>query len=93
MSVLEISKWLPESKSVRAAKRTEYNSERVELPVAAEVMKRHPSQRQAPTLPLRPIEDESALAKVRQNMLLNVIMPDGAVGIHEQNVPPTKTPP
>ncbi len=43
MSVLEISKWLPESESVRAAKRTEYHSERVELPVAAEVMKRHPS--------------------------------------------------
>jgi hypothetical protein len=93
MSVLEISERLPKPKGAGASKRAKYNPKRIELAVAAEMMKRHPRQRNAPTPPLRPIQDDGTVAKVGHNMLLDVVMPDGAIGIHEQDVPTTKTPP
>jgi hypothetical protein len=78
MSVLEISKWLPEPESVSAPEGTKYNPDLIVLPVAAEMVKGHSSEGKTPTLSLRPVEDNSALAKIRQNILLNIVMPDWA---------------
>jgi hypothetical protein len=93
MTMLEISKWLPKSENVRAPKRMENDAERIKLAVAAKMVKCHPSQRETPTLALRPIENDSALAKVGQNVLLDVVMPYRTIRIHKQNVPPTNAPP
>jgi len=91
--MLEISKRLPESKSACPPEWAKYNRERIELPIAAEMMKRQSSQRKAPTLALWPIQYDSAVSKVRQDMLLDVVMPNRAIRIHKQNISASQTPP
>jgi hypothetical protein len=93
ISVLEILKRLPEPKRACASKWTKDKAQRIELAVAAEMMKHDSCQRNAPTLSFRPIQDDGTLTKVRHNMLFDVVVPDGAIGIHEQDVPTAKTPP
>jgi hypothetical protein len=82
-TVLEISEWLPKPENARAPEWTENNAKRIKLVVAAKMAKCHPSQRQTPTLVLRPIEDYSALAELWQNVLLNVVMPNRTIRIHK----------
>jgi len=63
ISLLQISKRLPETKSVSVPKWMKYNRDWIELTVAAEMVKRHSGQGKAPTLSLRPVEDNSTLAQ------------------------------
>ena len=93
MTMLEISKWLPKPEDVRAPKRTKHDAERIKLAVAAKMMECHPSQRETPTLAMRPIKDDSALAKVWQYALLDIVMPNRTIRIHKQDVPPANAPP
>ena len=74
-------------------KGTKDNRERIELPVAAEVMEREPSDGKPPALTLRPIENNGALPEMRKNVFVNILAPDGAVGINEENVAPAQAPP
>lgn len=92
MSVFEISEGLPKPKRSAAMERMEYNRQRVEFGSASEVAKCHPREREPPPLPLRPVKDHSALAEMRQNVLLNIVVPDWAVRIHEENIATAKTP-
>jgi len=83
MSVLEISKGLPKSKRLCPPKWMEDNCEGIKLTITAEMMECHPGQRDAPSRTLRPIKDDGTVAKVRQKLPLNVVMPNRAVRINE----------
>ena len=93
MSVFKISERLAEPKDTRNSEWAEHDAKRVKLPGASEMTKRDPSQRKPPLFPLRPVEDNGAASNVRQNILLNVVVPDWAVGIHKKYIPPANAPP
>ena len=93
ITMLKISKWLPKAESSRAPERAKDHAERIELTIAAKMVKREASKREPPALALRPIKHNGALAKMRQHLLLNVVMPNRAIRIDKQNIAPAQTPP
>jgi len=63
--VLKVSKRLPKPKHLRPTKWPKNNRHGIELPIAPKVMERQASDRQAPPLALRPIQNNSSLTEVR----------------------------
>lgn len=90
---LELSKRLQKAKRARASEWTKNHRHRVEPSPPGKVVKRHPIQREPPASALRPIDNHGALAEVRQDVLLDMVVPNWTVGIHKQDVPPTDAPP
>ena len=90
---LELSKRLQKAKRARASEWTKNHRHRVEPSPPGKVVKRHPIQREPPASALRPIDNHGALAEVRQDVLLDIVVPNWTVGIHKQDVPPTDAPP
>ena len=93
VSMLEISERLPKTKGACAAKRAKDHGHRIELSPAAEMVNCCSRQREAPTSAARPIEDDGALAEVRQDVLLDVVVPNRTIGIHKQDVASVNAPP
>src|SRR6476659_7385040 len=91
--MLEIPERLPKAKRASAAKRPEDHGQRIELPIAAKVIERHPCQGGPPAPSLRPVENDGARAKLWQNTLLDVIVPDRTVGIYKKDVTTADAPP
>jgi hypothetical protein len=92
-SVHEVSERLPESKHSASMERPKHDAQWIELTVTPKVIERHLCHRKSPMLSLRPIQDNRTFAELRYDVALDVVMPDRAVRINEQNVPSPEAPP
>ena len=91
-AMLEVAKGLPKTKLLCREQRPKDDREWIELSIAAEVPKGCTRQREAPALPLRPIEHDGSVTNGRKQSLLDVIVPNGAIRVDKQNVATSHTP-
>ena len=73
--------------------RAKNHGEGIELPVTPKVMKCQSSDREAPLLPLRPVEHDGAVTEIGKEMPFDVVAPDRTVGVDKEDVASSQAPP
>src|ERR1019366_1186300 len=91
--MLELAERLVESEVSGKAERTKHQRKWIERAMATKVTERENSQCAPPSATVRPIEDDCTLAQARQDVRLDVIVPNRTVGIDKEHVTATRAPP
>jgi hypothetical protein len=92
-SVLEILKGPPESESSCAAEWPKDHCQGIELAGLTKVVEGNASKRKIPLLALRPIQDDRSFMNAWQKVRLDIVVPEWAVRVHEEDIATASAPP
>ena len=89
LAVLKLAERLVEPKRAPNPKRAKDNRHRIKGTMATEISKRENGQGAPPSAAMRPIEDNRSLSQPRQDVFLDIVVPNRAIRVNEQDIMPS----